>query len=423
MQIKSLEFKIYLANILLALLIFYIDLLIPAGIATTVPYIITILISISLPTNSYIFFFTVLCSILTVMGHYLSPPDLSQLGSFIDRSITIATMWITAAIAIYRQNITALLQNSENMKKLVFSSSIHPVITLDHNFRIQAASESTFSCFGWEDKELIGKDIFILFSKDNVEKYKTIFTELANNDAKKAKSHLSEAPCVTKDNKVLDCEVVIHKILAHDNREEHIIYTVTLRDLSAQKERENKLSHLANHDGLTGLYNRRYFNEKIQEEWNLLMRINSPLSFIIIDIDFFKKYNDSLGHQAGDACLQSVSKVLKHVIKRTSDFPARYGGEEFVVLLPNTNSVGAQKIAEDIKQELLTLAMPHPGSEQYKIVTASMGINTAIPSNDSSIKEFIENADKALYHAKENGRNNYQIYSANIANNIKQAAN
>jgi diguanylate cyclase (GGDEF)-like protein len=130
----------------------------------------------------------------------------------------------------------------------------------------------------------------------------------------------------------------------------------------------------------------------------------ASLSLILCDVDFFKLYNDSCGHLAGDRCLQQVAEAIRRAVERPSDLVARYGGEEFVVLLPNTDAVGAVQIAQKIRQEIGSLRLVHPSSTVSGFVTLSLGVTTTVPSRDSSPKELLSVADKALYQAKESGR-------------------
>lgn len=176
------------------------------------------------------------------------------------------------------------------------------------------------------------------------------------------------------------------------------------------QEANDKLGRLVNLDGLTQLANRRCFDEYLEQEWQRLGREQMPLSLIMCDIDFFKNYNDTYGHIAGDDCLRKVSLLIKQSIRRPADLAARYGGEEFVLVLPNTETAGAIAIAETIKQGLLELALPHEDSLVSEFVTLSMGVTSIIPKVDSLPSILLTAADYALYRAKELGRNQtYQI--------------
>ena len=158
-------------------------------------------------------------------------------------------------------------------------------------------------------------------------------------------------------------------------------------------------------DGLTGVMNRRWFDEAIGDEWQRARRERQPLSLIMIDIDFFKSYNDSLGHMAGDACLKKVAEALQGVLRRPADMVARYGGEEFVVLLPNTDAGGAARVAEDMRHRIEGLAIRHPTSEVAPCLTVSLGVASMMPAEASSSVQLMQAADEAMYQAKAQGRN------------------
>ncbi len=176
------------------------------------------------------------------------------------------------------------------------------------------------------------------------------------------------------------------------------------------QEANEKLERLVNLDGLTQLANRRCFDEYLEQEWQRLAREQLPLSLVMCDIDFFKNYNDTYGHVAGDDCLRKVSLVFKESIHRPADLAARYGGEEFVLVLPNTGIEGAIQVTEAIRQGLLDLQIHHENSAASKFVTLSMGVTCLVPTVDSHPAVLLTAADYALYRAKELGRNQtYQI--------------
>ena len=171
------------------------------------------------------------------------------------------------------------------------------------------------------------------------------------------------------------------------------------------KDVEEHLSNLAVHDGLTGIYNRRYFDETLAREWKRTMREKAPLSLIMLDIDYFKKYNDTYGHQAGDECLRQVATTISGALRRPADMAARYGGEEFVVVLPNLKLEDSAKFGETIRAKIEALKMEHKQSDANPFITVSLGIASIVPSSISSYEELVGAADKALYSAKNKGRN------------------
>lgn len=176
---------------------------------------------------------------------------------------------------------------------------------------------------------------------------------------------------------------------------------------AALQEANLELQRIANTDGLTQIANRRCFDETLEQEWQRLRREQQPLSLILCDIDYFKPYNDHYGHQAGDACLQQVAKVISECIKRPADRVARYGGEEFAIILPNTDQLGAIAIVEAIQSSLQALKIPHAASVVAPHVTLSLGVSCLVPTTHSSCQVLISTADMALYQAKTLGRNTW----------------
>ncbi len=179
----------------------------------------------------------------------------------------------------------------------------------------------------------------------------------------------------------------------------------TFQDITERKALEKRLEHMSFMDGLTGIANRRRFDEVLLLEWKRAIRFGNPLSLILCDIDYFKRFNDAYGHQSGDECLQMVAKRLEEQVNRVTDLAARYGGEEFVIILPETRIDGAIKVAEKIRQSILSLKIPHQKSDASDFVTISLGAASTIPLNKFNPDQLIEAADQALYEAKQKGRN------------------
>ena len=165
-------------------------------------------------------------------------------------------------------------------------------------------------------------------------------------------------------------------------------------------------------DGLTGLVNRRYFDECLDREWKRSIRDQKSISLILCDVDYFKLYNDTYGHQAGDVCLKQVAKTLREkAAKRATDIVARYGGEEFAAILPSTGLAGAQEVAKNLQDGIKDLAIPHTGAAgSYNHVTISQGIASTIADRNLLPSDLIKCADQALYYAKQNGRNAIAAY-------------
>ncbi|MEO0835193.1 MAG: diguanylate cyclase, partial [Cyanobacteria bacterium J06642_3] len=171
-----------------------------------------------------------------------------------------------------------------------------------------------------------------------------------------------------------------------------------------------ELAKLSVVDDLTQIANRRKFDQYITSEWSRLAREQNPLSIILCDIDYFKLYNDTYGHQAGDRCLQAVAQAIKQVVKRPADLVARYGGEEFVLVLPNTSVEGAKYLAQQVRHRLEALKLPHINSPIDLYVTLSLGVSCCVPQPNSEVATLIKAADCGLYQAKATGRNRVVEY-------------
>ncbi len=194
-----------------------------------------------------------------------------------------------------------------------------------------------------------------------------------------------------------DLEVLVETIASHGD------------EINSQMQDQlNSVQELARTDSLTGLWNRRTFDETFSQEWNRHLRSAESLGLMVIDVDFFKAYNDHFGHHIGDDCLKSVARVLMDFPKRSGELVARYGGEEFVVVLPHSTEDAVLQVAETVRSKIERLGIDHPGSAFGK-VTVSVGASVIIPVPDNKPEDLFEQADAALYKAKQAGRNRISL--------------
>lgn len=201
------------------------------------------------------------------------------------------------------------------------------------------------------------------------------------------------------------------------DQEGHLVAVVeTLRDMTAQKEAQMELIRLASRDSLTGLANRRAFDDSLEAEWSRVRRLGQAMSLIMIDVDQFKLYNDSFGHQQGDECLKVVAGLLATEARRPGDLVARYGGEEFAVILPNVDLAGALVVAERIRAAVEGLGLAHPRANMGGVVTLSLGVASMIPVDSQSPETLLRKADGELYRAKHLGRNQVAFSHADEEN-------
>ncbi|MGZ8295392.1 MAG: diguanylate cyclase [Telluria sp.] len=199
----------------------------------------------------------------------------------------------------------------------------------------------------------------------------------------------------------------------HDEDNRLIAVVETLRDMTDEKNAQIALERLATRDGLTGLANRRYFDETLQAEWARAMRQKQPLSLLMVDVDNFKAYNDAHGHLGGDECLKRIAVAVAAEM-RTNDLVARYGGEEFAVILPNQSLKGAAIVAERIRSRVEQLRLPNRFARDGRI-TVSIGAATALGASDADPSQLVATADGALYRAKHMGRNRISLPTTEVA--------
>lgn len=179
-----------------------------------------------------------------------------------------------------------------------------------------------------------------------------------------------------------------------------------LRLMNQQLEQMNQqLKRISSLDGLTGIPNRRMFDQSLENEWRRCLREDAPLSLLLIDVDRFRDYNSYYGHLIGDSCLKQIALVTQMVAKRSSDMAARYSGEEFAVILPKTESAEAGQVAQDLLFRVEQLAMPHGDGKPNSVVTVSIGVATLMPDAETTCADLVVKADEQLYLAKSHGGN------------------
>jgi len=197
--------------------------------------------------------------------------------------------------------------------------------------------------------------------------------------------------------------------LDHQDRVNYLQSYLLQQTLNRSEELVGQLGKLSREDALTGLANRRYLNEWMEHEWNRAQRQRQPLVIMMVDIDYFKRYNDQLGHVAGDQCLRQVAQLLKGLTHRSGELAARYGGEEFVLLFPGMDADFAKHQAQRLLERVANEAIPHPDGGG-RCVSISIGISLCVPKPPMTVDQLLRQADTALYQAKTNGRNRYEFF-------------
>lgn len=230
------------------------------------------------------------------------------------------------------------------------------------------------------------------------------------SQSKSGVDHEADYRALTKDGDYVWIRDVVH--VARNDRGEVEALIGFMFDISERKKTEQELiklqkelEALSYQDGLTGVANRRMLDSILDVEWLNARRNRQPLSVLLLDIDYFKQYNDQYGHLQGDDCLKSVAQTLEAVATRPRDFFARFGGEEFVLVLPETDDKAARAVADRCRQTILKLQIPHVASEVSQLVSISVGLASIIPDHGDDLASFIESVDRKLYQAKLEGRN------------------
>lgn len=284
--------------------------------------------------------------------------------------------------------------------------------TLDHDFFLILMDVQMPGMNGYETAELLRgnsrtKNIPIIFITANNRDEDQLFK---GYDAG-AVDYLVK-PLATQ---ILKSKINVYKTF-HTQQQELLLKTEELNGIISEleelqqelEEKNEQLKVLSSTDGLTNLYNRRFFDIFLEEEWNRALRNKNTLAIIMGDIDEFKLYNDSYGHIKGDDCLAVVASIFNNSFHRGIDRIARYGGEEFIALLPETDLKGAETLAENLLQSIRDAKIPHEGSERVDFLTMSLGVSSVTPNRDISPTNFLKCVDKALYKAKARGRDRWE---------------
>lgn len=313
------------------------------------------------------------------------------------------TSFLIAFFTIKRITLAEVtLKESEEKFRVMAATANDAIIIMDNNKNISYLNSTAEEMLGYDIQEVIGKDLHLLLAP---EKYYDAFRKGFNEFRKKgeggAVGKTLELEAVRKDGTEFPIELSMSGCQLKGQW--HAVGI--MRDITERKRMEKELKRLSYLDGLTGVANRRRFDEALGLEWRRMTRVAKPLSLIICDIDFFKEYNDTYGHQGGDESLRLVANTIDSVSGRPGDLVARYGGEEFAVILPETDSQDAQFIAEKMRSRVESLGVRNVSSQVCEVLTISLGVATTIPTSGSLPDELISAADQALYEAKKGGRN------------------
>lgn len=311
-----------------------------------------------------------------------------------------------------RQRMAAALMAKEADFRLLAEESSDMVMRIGLDERILYVSPSCARIVGWEPGQLKETAALAGVNAEDLPRVQQVVAALKLGEAEEARIIYRTRH---RDKNEVWIETALRVTRVPETGEINGVVAVS-RDMTEHKDLENKLAALATSDGLTGLANRRHFDERLLDEWARAKRDGTPLSLLLIDVDHFKKFNDQYGHQAGDACLRSVGRILAEQAQRPADLVARYGGEEFVLLLPNTDAEGCEQVGEKVRGALHEFGMLHALNPPSKRVTVSLGGATNLPAGGlAECTSLVEAADRALYAAKDSGRNRLVISGQVIA--------
>ncbi len=282
----------------------------------------------------------------------------------------------------------------------IYSQIAEGVLLIDNLGNIVESNPQMEKMLGYEDGELVGRNVFSLMSRNDLLDVSSKLDKLISGETIVLKRRMR-----SKSGIYISCEQRGQKI--GDNLILLLYRDVTERNIAELAlERVNKtLDNLAHLDGLTRVANRQKFDLVLKDEWKQAIEISSSIGLILVDIDYFKEYNDFYGHQAGDEALIKVAGALKDLVHKPHDLVVRYGGDEFIVVLPHTGESGCRTIAEKMRTKIENLMIPHEKSECSDYLTLSLGLCVHVPTHNCDAEDLIASTYRALDQAKKNGRN------------------
>jgi diguanylate cyclase (GGDEF)-like protein/PAS domain S-box-containing protein len=300
------------------------------------------------------------------------------------------------------QRMAAELSSKEASFRVLAEGSGDMVMRIGLDERVEYASPSTIRVLGWLPEQVLGRSALAGVNPDDLPRLADAVGALRRGDAEDARVTYR-----TRNHNKSEVWVESALRVTRDANGDTSGVVAISRDVTQQKDLEERLETLATEDSLTGIANRRRFDERLLDEWGRAYRDHTCLGLLMIDLDHFKQHNDKYGHQAGDECLRAAAGILAAEKHRTTDLVARYGGEEFVMLLPNTDVAGCARIGESVRRALYDAAIPHESNLPSGRVTASIGGAVCWPGLERSAgpASLVEAADRALYAAKDGGRN------------------
>lgn len=329
-------------------------------------------------------------------------------ADYIPKPLRLAEVCARVRAQLQFRRTSLSQQEQADRLRMIVNSIDEGLMIIEANGRIQYANPACDRYLGYRPGELAGATLDSLLAPSVAQEYLDIFSRSMAGaagdqpfgrdwrDCRGAREVLIRQ----RDGILRAMDFTLTPMLA-----DQPLFVALLHDITHHKQSENALQRAALADPLTKIPNRRHFDAFLEKEWQRAVRSSQPLSLIVLDVDHFKGYNDSLGHAAGDACLQQVAMALQSHALRATDIAARYGGEEFVLLFGETNHEAAAVLGETIRAHIESLHIPNPGSTTSEWVTASLGVATIVPTQLDDLKSFFVAADRAMYAVKDAGRN------------------
>ncbi len=298
-----------------------------------------------------------------------------------------------------RVNHETQQEQAERLRTIV-DNMAEGLLIIEANGRIQFTNPACDQHLGYGAEELAGSHIADLLNPLVAQEYLEYFARYAANP-ETAHSHGTREVIIRHKHGTSVCmDLTLTPMFLRQP-----LFIGLLHDITHHKLSEDALQRAAMVDPLTQIANRRHFDSFLEKEWQRAMRSGAPLSLVVLDVDHFKLFNDTLGHAAGDVCLQQVAQAISEHALRVTDIAARYGGEEFVLLFAETEAEAARNLAESIREHIEQLQLPHPKSPTSSWITVSIGVATMQPHQLDNIESLFVAADRAMYVAKEGGRN------------------
>ena len=307
--------------------------------------------------------------------------------------------------AYQKNEISRKIEDNNEFNRVMFASAPIGLTIFDNEFNLFDCNNAVLSMYGGIPKDYYLNNFFEFspeYQPDGVKSTEKIYDIL--NKAINGERIRAEWMHRSQSDEHIPCEITLANAKI-GNKQVVLAYTYDLRRVKELEIDLDRVRNQAYTDSLTGIYNRRYFEETIKHIMNLLSRTDAHLSILMLDIDYFKQYNDTYGHHEGDNCLKKVAEILSDTLSRDEDFVARYGGEEFIIALPNTDEPGACVVAERLLKNVRNANILHEKSKAADHVTLSVGVASGKIHHTQTKESYIILADEMLYASKQNGRN------------------